>query len=299
MNRKRAVFILLLGLVAGLIATVGASRYMSKGGTGAPSRPAAELAPVVIAKSNVPEGEKLKKSDLGVVSWPASVVLPSAVRKIEDAENRVTLARLIKGEPVLASKLAPLGTSPGLSSLIRAGMRGVTVRVNDVIGVAGFLLPGSRVDVLITIEVARRAGRPNTVTKMVLQNIKVLAVGSRTITSGEGPRGKKPIKVSVVTLLVTPTQAERLTLASTRGQILLALRNNLDSAAVDTPGITPPELLFGDVPPPPEPKPKVKEAKMAPKPSLRPLRRHIEVIRGGEKSRESWAQQLQNGGARR
>ncbi len=250
---------------------------------------------MVIAKTSVAQGEKLRREHLDVALWPASLVPPSALRAMEDAEDRVTTAKLIEGEPVLAGKLAPTGSSPGLSALVPSGMRGVTVRVNDVSGVAGFLLPGSRVDVVTTIDVDRERGSTSTVSKVILQDIKVLAVGQRMEANGN-----KPSKVSAVTLLVTPSQAERLNLAATRGTLQLALRSTPDRSASRTPGVTPPQLVYGYAlkaaeksaerkarPKPEREKPRV-ASEPEPEPSP-PKPEVIEVIRGTERTLEKMA----------
>ena len=239
MNRRRSLLILLLGLLSGLFAVGGASKYLSAQ-NGGPSGPAAEMKSIVVAKANVAKGDRLKREHLDLVSWPASLAPPSALRKIADAENRVALANIITGEPLFGAKLAPVGAAPGLAAMVPSGMRAVTVRVNEIIGVAGYLVPGSQVDVLTTMNVSRFNGVSNTISKTVLQNVKILAVGGR-----DAAQKNKGGRVSVVTLLVNPGQAERLTLASTRGQILLSLRSNRDKEAIETPGITPPQLIYG------------------------------------------------------
>ncbi len=304
MSRRHVIMILFLGLISGLIATVAASRYMSKVRPSvAVNAPPPKLDSVVIAKVNVDKGVKLKKVDLEISKWPPPLVPPSAIRNIKVAVNRVTLMRLTKGEPLLASKLAPVGSSPGLASFISPGMRGVTVRVNDVIGVAGFLVPGSRVDVLTTLDVIRqtddsdtRARRKKiTLTKVVLQDVEVLAIGSSRESGGGVAKLAKT--VSVVTLLVTPIQAESLTLASAQGQLLLALRNNLDKSPIQTPGVTASQLIFGG--PPVVPPKKLKKSSKGDSTPSPQLPRRIEVIRGGKRARESLTLQPKVGGTKK
>lgn len=308
MSRRHVIMILFLGLISGLIATVAASRYMSKVRPSvAVNAPPPKLDPVVIAKVNVDKGVKLKKVDLEISKWPPPLVPPSAIRNIKVAVNRVTLMRLTKGEPLLASKLAPVGSSPGLASFISPGMRGVTVRVNDVIGVAGFLLPGSRVDVLTTLDVTRQTDESDTrarrkkitLTKVVLQDVEVLAIGSSIEDSGGGKKGRSKLakSVSVVTLLVTPIQAESLTLASAQGQLLLALRNNLDKSPIQTPGVTASQLIFGG--PPVVPLKKLKKSSKGDSTPSPQLPRRIEVIRGGKRARESLTLQPKVGGTKK
>ncbi len=257
MNRKRAMLILLSGVI-GLIVTLVAARLFSAGG--GPAEP--KLEPVVLMKTNVAQGEILKKEDVELASWPAPLRPAAAAGKVQEVEGRGAMSDLIKGEPVLLGKLAPEGSSPGLASRIDPGMRAMTIRVNEVIGVAGFLLPMSRVDVLATSDIDDRGGR-GTISKLVLQNVEVLAVGQRLES-----RDSKAKKVSVVTLLVTPSQAERLSLAATKGTTFLTLRNNRDETSSNTPGITAPQLIYGGAP------------GTAPGEG-------IEVIRGVERSREA------------
>ncbi len=303
MSKRHVIMILFLGLISGLIATVAASRYMSKVRPSvAVNAPPPKLDSVVIAKVNVDKGVKLKTVDLEISKWPPPLVPPSAIRNIKVAVNRVTLMRLTKGEPLLASKLAPVGSSPGLASFISPGMRGVTVRVNDVIGVAGFLLPGSRVDVLTTLDVTRqtdesdpRARKKITLTKVVLQDVEVLAIGSSR--EGGGGVSKLAKTVSVVTLLVTPIQAESLTLASAQGQLLLALRNNLDKSPIQTPGVTASQLIFGG--PPVVPLKKLKKSSKGDSTPSPQVPRRIEVIRGGKRARESLTLQPKVGGTKK
>lgn len=297
MNRKRAILIVLLGLASGLAAMLGASRSLSKRGGDAAANPPQRVVPVVVARADVPPGQKLRKEDLQAVSWPASVALPSAARRIEDVESRVAAVKLFKGEPVLADKLAPAGSPSGLAAFVSPGMRAVAVRVNEVIGVAGFVAPGNRVDVLTTIDVNRGGELAKVVTKVVLQDIQVLAVDRRADPAAQEAKGNPPDKVSVATLLVTPEQAERLTLAATKGQILLALRNTFDKTPVETPGVTPPELVLGRAAPPPPKKPQTRKP-AASKPVPKPLVR-IEVIRGGKKTLEPLLFQAETGSAGR
>ena len=261
MNRKRAMLILLSGAI-GLLVTLVAARIFSSGG--GPAEP--KLEPIILMTTNMAQGEMLKKEDVELTSWPAPLRPAAAAAKVQEVEGRVAMSDLLKGEPVLLAKLAPEGSSPGLASRIDPGMRAMTIRVNEVIGVAGFLLPMSRVDVLATLELDDRGGRRGTISKLVLQNVEVLAVGQRLES-----RDSKAKKVSVVTLLVTPAQAERLSLAATKGSIFLTLRNNRDETSANTPGITAPQLIYGGAP------------GTAPGEG-------IEVIRGVERSHEAMPQ---------
>ena len=150
---------------------------------------------------------------------------------------------VIENEPVMPMKLAPKEAGAGLPPVIPAGLRAISVRVNEVIGVAGYVLPGTRVDVLATMSPTR--DQVDVTSKVVLTNVQVLAAGTKIEQSADGG---KPMPVSVVTLLVTPPEAERLTLATTEGKIQLALRNPLDLEAPSTTGVKPAALL-GTAPP--------------------------------------------------
>ena len=173
----------------------------------------------------------------------------------------------------LPAKLAPVGSGAGLPPVIPEGKRAVSVRVNDVVGVAGYVLPGTHVDVLATISPTNQD--TDMTSKVVLTNVLVLASGTKIEQDVEN---NKPISVSVVTLMVDPLEAERLTLASTEGKIQLALRNPLDKTAPPTPGIQPPVLLGYQGARRP-----VAPSRVAAAPPPPPT---VEVIRGDKRSQE-------------
>jgi len=187
--------------------------------------------PIVVASADLSLGAELKKEDLQVMSFPAGQAPTGTFAKPQDVIGRGLIVPVVKNEPILEAKLAPKEAGAGLPPVIPEGMRAVSVRVNEVVGVAGYVLPGTRVDVVAT---ASPAGQPgDTTSKVVLANVQVLTAGTRIEQEEQG----KPMQVTVVTLLVTPEQAERLALASTEGKIQLALRNPLDQTAPATPGI--------------------------------------------------------------
>lgn len=199
---------------------------------------AAPTQPVVVAAANLPLGAELKKEDLSVALFPAGQAPEGAFARKEDIVGRGLIVSTVKNEPILAAKLASKEAGSGLPPVITQGMRAVSVRVNEVIGVAGYVLPGSRVDVLAT---ANPTSQPQDVTsKVILSNVQVLTAGTRLEQDAE--KGK-PLQVTVVTLLVYPEQSERLALASTEGKIQLALRNPLDTGAPETPGMKQAVLL--------------------------------------------------------
>jgi pilus assembly protein CpaB len=194
--------------------------------------------PVVVAAADLSLGAELKKEDLRVISFPAGQAPEGAFSQPQDIIGRGLIVPLVKSEIILPAKLASKEAGVGLPPVIPEGMRAVSVRVNEVVGVAGYVLPGNRVDVVATATATNQVG--DTIAKVVLANVQVLTSGTRMEQDQE--KGK-PMQVTVVTLLVTPEQAERLALASNEGKIQLALRNPLDQGAPVTPGIKPAVLL--------------------------------------------------------
>ena len=193
---------------------------------------------VVVAAADLSLGTELKKEDLAVVNFPVGQAPAGAFAKPSDIIGRGVISPLVKNEPVLPAKLASKEAGAGLPPVIPDGMRAVSVRVNEVIGVAGYVLPGTRVDVVATANPTNNA--TDITSKVILANVQVLTAGTRMEQDQE--KGK-PMQVTVVTLLVYPEQAERLALASTEGKIQLALRNPMDQGAPETPGIKPAVML--------------------------------------------------------
>lgn len=197
---------------------------------------------VVVAKTDIDLGSRLNTLMLKVADWPKSSVPEGAVSDPELLKDRVVKTTVLAGEPVLESKLAPVGTKAGLSAVIGEGKRAMTVRVNDVVGVAGFALPGNYVDIVVNTEdesVKQADGRNKSISKIVLDHILVLAVAQESSVREEG----KPRVVNAVTLEVTPEQAEKLDLARSVGQLSLVLRNQLDNSPVGTVGSTKQSML--------------------------------------------------------
>src|SRR3954464_2085129 len=187
---------------------------------------------VVVAAADLQLGSELKKEDLTVVQFPTGKTPEGFLSKPEEGARRGVIVPIVKNEPILKAKLASKEAGSGLPPVIPEGMRAVSVRVDEVVGVAGYVLPGNRVDVLATANPTDQ--RSDTTTKVILSNVQVLTAGTRMEQDQENT---KPVQVTVVTLLVFPEQAERLALASTEGKIQLALRNPLDQGAPETPGI--------------------------------------------------------------
>jgi len=235
MARMRITLVLLLALAAGGGLALGTYRYMQNVPVKTVSMP---THPVVVAATDLELGAQLKADDLHVVEWPASSVPNGAFSTPDEVVGRGLVMPVIQNEPILPMKLAGKDAGSGLPVVIPEGKRAVSVRVNDVIGVAGYVLPGTHVDVLATATPTN--SEVDTTTKVVLTNVQVLAAGTKMEQDSE--QGK-PMAVNVVTLLVSPDEAERLTLGATQGKIQLALRNPLDKTEPETPGIRPAVLL--------------------------------------------------------
>ncbi len=240
MKNTRALVMIVVSLVIGLFAVIMASRWIAQQTSLATSK-------VVVAAKDVDLGTRLTPEMLTLVEWPRGSVPAGAIQEQstllkdpQSQEPRVVKVSVFKGEPILESKLAPVGTKGGLSAVIKEGKRAITVRVNDVVGVAGFALPGNYVDILVNTEDDRTKpdGRNMAISKIVLENILVLAVAQES-----GRDDTKPKVVSAVTLEVTPEQAENLDLARSVGTLSLVLRNQIDTAAVLTDGANKQQLL--------------------------------------------------------
>ena len=179
------------------------------------------------------------------LNFPEGTAPEGSFSKPDELLERGLIVPIVKNEPILAAKLAPKEAGSGLPPVIPEGMRAVSVRVNEVVGVAGYVLPGTRVDVVATASPTSDTAQMTS--KVVLSNMQVLTAGTRM---EQDQKDGKPMQVTVVTLLVTPEQSERLALASTEGKIHLALRNPLDTSAPSTPGIRTAGLLGGVAAPP-------------------------------------------------
>jgi pilus assembly protein CpaB len=248
---------------------------------------------IVVAAADIDTGAQLTGAMVKIADWPVGSVPQGAVNDQSKVIDRVVISALQRGEPVLESKLAPVGAKAGLSALVAKGNRAITVKVNEVVGVAGFALPGNYVDVMVntTEEGGKTNEKDKSLSKIVLERILVLAVAQETTTDPN-----KPKVVNAVTLEVTPEQAERLDLARSVGTLSLVLRNQVDQEPVKTAGITKAKLL-GRAPEKPvavpasAPVQPVATAKPAPKkPPVKPLPaptpKCVTVINGMETARE-------------
>jgi pilus assembly protein CpaB len=240
--------------------------------------------PVVVAAADLQLGAALTKDDLKIMQFPQGAAPEGAFSQTDELLGRGLIVPMVKNEPVLAAKLASKEAGSGLPPVIPEGMRAVSVRVNEVIGVAGYVLPGNRVDVVATASPSEK--KADTTSKVVLSNVQVLTAGTRMEQSDNE---NKPVQVTVVTLLVNPEQAERLALASTEGKIQLALRNPLDTSAPETPGIRTAGLLGGSKPAASPAVRTARASKSAMAPVTMPMPEaaaSVEIIRGDKRSVE-------------
>ena len=233
MKTSRAVVMLGMALLAGVAAVGFASRWLLQTSSAA-------ITPVAVAAAEVSLGQPLSPNMVRMVNWPTGSIPPGAFKDTKALEGRVVLTSLEPGEPVIEAKLAPQGTKGGLSAVIGEGKRAITVRVNDVVGVAGFALPGNYVDVIVnTQEPEVKSSDPQqSISKIVLEKILVLAVAQQVSRDDTQPK-----VVNAVTLEVTPDQAEKLDLARSVGSLSLVLRNQIDNRALPTGGATKITLL--------------------------------------------------------
>jgi pilus assembly protein CpaB len=245
-------------------------------------------AKVVVASVDLPIGTRVAKEHLDAVDWPLASRPSAAIAEPGPAVGQIVAARIFKGEPVLPEKLVSGNAGSGLAALLPEGARAVSVRVDDVVGVAGFIHPGDTVDVIVTMRPSEGTGS-NFTSKIILQNIKVLAVGKEV--DGQARGGDKVIPATVATLQVDSAEAEKLALAASKGQLLLALRSGADDETVATRGVVPSALLAGAeaapavTPPHAKPEPthharsKVRVAAKQPS-APNPEKQVVEIMRG-------------------
>lgn len=278
MKNQRALVVMVVAVMLGLAAVALAGRWLLR-------QPSSSAGKVVVASADINLGQRLTPEMLRLADWPADSVPRNAFTDPAKLNGRVLKSSMLVGEPLSEAKLAPAGTLGGLSALITEGKRAITVRVNDVVGVAGFALPGNYVDIIVSTQndaVGEAAPREQSISKIVLERILVLAV-AQEVNRDE----TKPRVVNAVTLEVTPAQAETLDLARSVGTLSLALRNQVDPHAAATTGATKLTLL-PMVAPPPAPKPDVKPppAPLVHKVAATPHRTCITVINGLRPSAE-------------
>jgi pilus assembly protein CpaB len=198
----------------------------------------------VVASHDLAMGSMVTTDDVKLVAWPASSPVAGGFTTVESVVNRGLIAAVVANEPLTESKVAALEAGAGLPPSITDGMRAVSVKVNEVIGVAGFVVPGTRVDLMVTL---KQDGDSDSMTRVVVSDVQVLTAGTRY--DQEKARDGQPIPTSVVTLLVSPSDAERIALAASEGSIMLTLRNPMDRKPTETSGIRTAALL-GQAPAP-------------------------------------------------
>jgi pilus assembly protein CpaB len=232
MRNIKALALLALAIIAGLAAALYAAGWVSQKANVAAQK-------IVVAAVDIELGSKINPQMLALAEWPSGSMPDGAFHEIKDLQDRVVKVGVLRGDAILDRKLAPSGTQGGLSAVIAEGKRAMTVRVNDVIGVAGFALPGNYVDVMVNAQLDRGKGESaSPVSMTVLEQVLVLAVAQEASRDDT-----KPKVVSAVTLELTPEDAEKLDLARSVGTLSLVLRNQLDKKAVATTGVTKSQLL--------------------------------------------------------
>ncbi|MDQ1637835.1 MAG: pilus assembly protein CpaB [Pyrinomonadaceae bacterium] len=293
MRNKRFFIVLVGALLFGLLAAFSVSRYLSSA-----QAYTKNLNRVAVAKVAIPVGTKIIPEQVMVVQFPKESTPDGAFESADKLTGRVAVTNIAPREPITEARLAPEGTAGGLSAVIPEGYRAMTVKVDDVVGISGFIMPGTLVDVVVVIDPAEKVGMQDPISKIVLQNIKVLANG-QNIDKPEDQREANSVKA--VTLLVLPEQAEKLALAASEGHLQLVMRNSVDQGDEQTTGINKRGLLGGDhAAPVPDPgslkseqvKPatqptvhhvraEVKPAATSPSPA--PPRASVEMIEGAKK----------------
>jgi pilus assembly protein CpaB len=285
--RRQAIFFLVLALLLGGLAALLALQVMRSDGSPVATTGQIETVQVVVADRDLPFGALVAVDDIRTVDWPANAVPDGFSRSASDVVGRGLLGPVRRNEPLLSAKLALPGTGAGLSINIPEGQRAMTFRVDDIVGVAGFIRPGHRVDVMVTVGPEAGTGQPTT--KQVLQNVEVAATGHSIEPNPQG----EPEQVPNVTLHLTPEQGERLIMAAGSGRIQLALRNPLDGDSVETPGVRLNQLLA--LAPAPRPVASAPTATAPARPQANP-QVTLEVYRGNQRANETVDTSMVGGG---
>lgn len=270
--RRQALILMILALSAGGLAALLATRVLRTPPPTGPEGDPSRTISIAVADRDLQAGARLELEDIRLLDWPAGDLPSGYSSSAADLLGRGLLSSVRRNEPLLASKLASPEVGGGMPILIPEGKRAMSVRVDDVVGVAGWVLPGTRVDVVVTMDRASQQSEP--ATRVVLQNLEVLAAGS----SIERDLNGDPQTVQVVTLLVDSEEAEELALAHSNGRLQLALRNPLDLESVETRGIHASHIIAG------RPAPRVVQS-TSPAPAPRPSTSvQVEVYRGPQRS---------------
>lgn len=265
MRNKRFLFVMAGALGFGLLAAISVSRYLSS------AQANSNFIRVAVAKADIPIGTKIIQEQITEAEFPSNAIPDGAFENPQKLIGRVAVVQIAAREAITDSKLAPEGTDGGLSATIPEGYRAMTVKVDDASGVSGFIQPGAIVDVVVVIDPKENSINQDPISKVVLQNIKVLA-NAQNIDKPKDEREATTVKA--VTLQVTPEQAEKLALAANEGKLQLIMRNSIDQDDTQTTGINKRSLLTGERANPipdagslksEQPKPETKPATTAPR----------------------------------
>lgn len=277
MKKKRTLVILLLAILSGSVAAWSALQYLQDRPAPLMADTVGEMQPVVVAARDLQLGSTLTAEDLKLVQWPADALPPGYASSLVEVEGRSLVQDVHINEAILAVKLADTGLH-GMIPLIPAGMRAISVKVDEVVGVAGFVTPQTRVDVILIMQ---PPGERESISKTILQNIQALAANQQITENAQG----EPMVSTVVTVLVDPEQAEKLALAANQGRIQMALRNTLDLESVETDGERESRLFLANNPPAPRSRTTRGTTRQAPSESI------IEMYRGGVRTLISYPPQ--------
>jgi len=280
MKRGRLLIGLAVALILGLILAEVVYKAMSQ----ATTRQTVTTSQIVVAATQMPLGTRLQAQDLKLISWPAGEPIQGVFTRIQDCVDRALITPVLPGEPILEGKLAPKDAGAGLPAVIPEGMRAVSVAVNDVVAVAGFAQPGTSVDVMVTGQ-SLGGGPSENVTRTILEDVRVLAAGQKT----EQDRQGQATTITVITLLVTPEDADKLAMANTMGRIQLALRNAIDPNKTAPPPLFQGTLLGSGPAPAPVPVSAHVHAKVAAPPA--PPAYSVEVIRASKRETSEFPNQ--------
>jgi pilus assembly protein CpaB len=277
---------LAIAVITALVISAGATYFFYTRLRGRQSEAPQMIKVVASTKVQPSGGVVLKAEDLAVVDWPATAALTGSFSKIDDVVGRSLIYPLEEKEPVLEHDLAPVGSGFGLTAKIPLGMRATSVRSDEIVGVAGFLFPGSHVDVLATFRPTGANQEP--LTQTILQDVEVITAGQKIQPDPQG----KPETVNVVTLLLSPQDSEKLLLASSQATIHFVLRSGADREKVQTQAVSMPELVTGikkKEPVAEEKKPGRRVARaVKPPPPKPPDFYTVEIIHGDKRTEESF-----------
>ena len=237
MRNKRFLIVMVGALAFGLLAAFSVSRYLSS------AQANNNFTKVAVAKVDIPLGTKIIPEQVGEAEFPSDAIPDGAIESAQKLVGRVAVVNIAARETITDSKLASEGTEGGLTAIIPEGYRAMTVKVDDASGVSGFIQPGALVDVVVVIDPKENSINQDPVSKVVLQNIKVLA-NAQNMDKPKNEREATTVKA--VTLQVTPEQAEKLALAANEGKLQLIMRNSIDQGDTQTTGINKRSLLTGD-----------------------------------------------------